>query len=69
VLPADRDRLSAEFRIIALLDRRVEGVHVDMDDLPHSLPSRFRALVRGRAYGVGHGENFLSYTARSSLGH
>jgi hypothetical protein len=30
---ADRHRLALELRIIALLDRRVEGVHVDMDDL------------------------------------
>jgi hypothetical protein len=33
VLPADRDRLPAKRRIVALFDRRVEGVHVDMDDL------------------------------------
>ena len=30
---ADRDRLAAQRRIVALLDRGVEGVHVDMDDL------------------------------------
>jgi MFS transporter, DHA1 family, multidrug resistance protein len=31
--PADRDRLAAEFRIVSLFDRRVEGIHVDVDDL------------------------------------
>jgi hypothetical protein len=31
---ADGDRLAAEIRIVPLLDRRVEGVHVDVDDLP-----------------------------------
>ena len=30
---ADGDRLAAEIRIVPLLDRRVEGVHVDVDDL------------------------------------
>jgi hypothetical protein len=29
---AHRDRLSAQLRIIALLDRCIEGVHVDMND-------------------------------------
>ena len=32
--PADCDRLAAELGIVALLDGRVEGVHVDVDDLP-----------------------------------
>ena len=31
--PDDGDRLAAQIRIIPLLDRRVEGVHVDVDDL------------------------------------
>jgi succinyl-CoA synthetase beta subunit len=39
VLPADRHRLAPDLRIIPLFDRRVEGVHVDMDDLPQ------RALI------------------------
>ena len=30
---ADRDGLAAKVRIIALFDRRVEGIHIDMDDL------------------------------------
>jgi hypothetical protein len=30
---ADGDRLSAQLGIIALLDRCIEGVHVDMNDL------------------------------------
>ena len=29
---ADGDRLAAEIRIVPLLDRRVEGVHVDVDN-------------------------------------
>ena len=44
---ADRHRLALQRRIVALLDRRVEGIHVDMDDL---------ALERG----LGHAD-FLSY--------
>lgn len=31
--PAAHPLRLAQIRIIALLDRRVEGVHVDMDDL------------------------------------
>jgi hypothetical protein len=34
---ADRHRLAPERRVVALLDRRVEGVHVDMDDLADSI--------------------------------
>jgi hypothetical protein len=30
---ADRERAAAKAGIIALFDRRIEGVHVDMDDL------------------------------------
>ena len=30
---ADGDRLAAEIRIVPLLDRRVKGIHVDVDDL------------------------------------
>jgi hypothetical protein len=32
-VPSDDDRLAAQLRIIALLDRSIKGVHVDMDDL------------------------------------
>jgi hypothetical protein len=31
--PGDDDGLAAQLRIVALLDRGVEGVHVDVDDL------------------------------------
>jgi hypothetical protein len=31
---ADGDRLAAEIRIVPLLDRCVERVHIDVDDLP-----------------------------------
>jgi len=34
---ADRDRFASKLRIVALLDRRVEGIHVDMDDLAQGL--------------------------------
>jgi hypothetical protein len=52
---ADRYGFALEFRIVALFDRRVKGIHVDMDDLAD------------RAVSVGHGAVFLSYSARSSL--
>src|SRR5438876_4218311 len=31
--PSDDDRLAAQLRIVALFDRRIKGVHVDMNDL------------------------------------
>ncbi len=34
---ADRHRLAAQFRIVALFDRRVKGIHIDMDDLAAGL--------------------------------
>jgi hypothetical protein len=37
--PSDDDRLAAQLRIIALLDRSVKRVHVDMDDFSHNLPA------------------------------
>src|SRR5207237_8646676 len=40
---ADGDRLAAEIRIVPLLDRRIEGVHVDVDDL--ALAARGNYLV------------------------
>jgi hypothetical protein len=52
---ADRDRLTLERRIVALFDRRVEGIHVDMDDLADGL------------VGVGHAIS-LSYSDPGSLG-
>jgi hypothetical protein len=33
--PGDNHGLAAQLRIIALLDRSVKGVHVDMDDFSH----------------------------------
>ena len=41
---ADCDRLAAELRIVPLLDGCVEGVHVDVDDLPLAIFVH-RALV------------------------
>src|SRR5438876_3221938 len=34
--PSDDDRLAAQLRIVALFDRRIKGVHVDMNDLAYS---------------------------------
>jgi len=31
----DRDGTTPELRAVALFDRRIERVHVDVDDLPH----------------------------------
>ncbi len=33
-IAADRDRPAAQRRVVALFDRRVERVHVDVDDAP-----------------------------------
>src|SRR5258708_10211925 len=35
--PSDNHRLATQLRIVALLDRSVKGVHVDMDDFSHNL--------------------------------
>jgi len=35
---ADRHRFAAQLGIIALFDRRVERVHVDMDDFAEAAP-------------------------------
>jgi len=48
--------LPPKLGIIALLHRRVEGVHVDMDDLADGL------------VGLGHGRILLSYSGVTSLG-
>src|SRR5438067_10659170 len=45
---ANRDRLSAQIRVIALFDGCVESIHVDMDDLaraPRLARKTFRALL------------------------
>src|SRR6201999_491553 len=42
---ADGNRLAAEIRIVPLLDGRVEGIHVDVDDL--ALAGRELRLVVG----------------------
>ena len=46
-LAADRDWLAAQFGAIALLDRGVEGVHVDMDDPAQTVR---RKIVQAPAY-------------------
>jgi hypothetical protein len=43
---ADRHWLTLESRIVALLDRRVESVHVDVDDLANSPFVHRRRLTR-----------------------
>src|SRR5262249_405135 len=40
-----RDRLSAQLRIVTLLDGRKEGVHVDVDDLTRVHRVRFHIAV------------------------
>ena len=40
-LSADDERLSAERRIVPLLDGRVERVHVDVEDLAHGREPQF----------------------------
>ena len=47
---ANRDRTAAEFRVIALLDGRIERVHVDMDDLAR----RHAATISGREHSENH---------------
>jgi hypothetical protein len=46
---ADGDRFAAEIWIVPLLDGRVEGVHVDVDDLP--LAGRGSRLLVIALYG------------------
>ena len=53
---ADRHRLAPQRRIVALFDRRVEGVHVDMDDLA------------GRAFRLGQSRISVLHCASSRLG-
>jgi hypothetical protein len=43
---ADRDRLPTQLRIVALFDRCVERIHVDMDDLARSCGRLGRRAVR-----------------------
>src|SRR5437660_443406 len=37
--PGNNHGLAAQLRIVALLNRSVKGVHVDMDDFPHDSPA------------------------------
>src|ERR1700730_13758486 len=43
------DRLAAQFRVVALFDRRVERIHVDVDDLPAARRTD-RGLIRHWAF-------------------
>jgi hypothetical protein len=52
---ADGNRFASKLRIVALFDRRIEGIHVDMDDFADGL------------VGVGHAIS-LSYSDPGSLG-
>ncbi len=45
---ADRDRAAPRGRIIALLDRRVEGVHIDVDDLACARFAHGKTTLPGR---------------------
>jgi hypothetical protein len=42
---ADRDRSATELWIVPLLDRRIEGVHVDVDDLARYNSGHLRILI------------------------
>src|SRR5439155_436631 len=50
--PSDDDRLAAQLRIVALFDRRIKGVHVDMNDLANGqgvqCPGVSKALISFR---------------------
>src|SRR5205823_9313300 len=63
---ADRDRSPAERRIVALLDRRVERVHVDVEDLAeagHRVPQR----VPGESVMEGIAGRALSRTGSAGV--
>ena len=53
-LAADRERLAAQRRVVALLDRRVERVHVDVEDAAHgvNLQLTINRLTDARNAGV-----------------
>ena len=67
---ADRDRLAAQLRIVPLLDRRVEGVHVDVDDLAYRPSTGHGGRALGRAayrllVGIGVGQGRTIRTRRA----
>jgi hypothetical protein len=51
----DRERTSAKAGIVTLFDRRIEGVHVDMDDLA-------RVLHRPLPYHGGNEKGTFSFS-------
>jgi hypothetical protein len=55
--PRDDHRLAAQLGIIALLDRSVKGIHVDVDDFAHSFLATilFRIQNGAIASGVSYG--------------
>ena len=61
---ADRDRLSAQFGVVALFDAGEEGVHVDMDDLAQALrlvAFVLRVLAGFHAPRIGPGGAFRNH--------
>jgi hypothetical protein len=66
MLPADGDRLALQCRIVTLLHGRIEGVHVDMDDLPALARSPVLRERAGVRVWLGH-EYLLSYSRPESL--
>jgi hypothetical protein len=59
-MSTDRDRLAFQFRIVALLDRCIEGVHVDMDDLRCGAQSRRLCPTVFLYYAEGSIHNFTN---------
>ena len=45
-IAADGDRTSAQLRLVALLNGRVEGVHVDVQDAAHEKGTAYLLLSR-----------------------
>ncbi len=68
-LTADRERLAAQRRVVALFDRRVEGVHVDVKDAAdfrHDLRNTPNAIVRSWGFETGVPDSSLTQTLRIS---
>ena len=60
---ADDERLALQLRVVPLLDRRIEGVHIDMDDL-----ARHEAKGLGMAVFEVKGASIRCRTIQEHLG-
>jgi hypothetical protein len=47
-IPGHDDRLAAQLRVISLLNRRIEGVHVDVNYLPPAHSASMVGRLNGR---------------------